>query len=80
MLDFDQSVVWRELEMRQARTNNPRHRQLLQVVINHGRAEVNRDLDALMATLVAEPEYHFCDYLAQIGKLDVPVGDSRSTR
>ena len=59
MLDFDQSVVWRELESRLARTEKPRHRQLLQVVIDHGRAEVNRDLDGLMATLVAEPNYHF---------------------
>jgi len=59
MLDFDQSVVWRELEARRDRTDNTRHRQLLQVVIDHGRAEVNRDLDGLMATLVAEPDYHF---------------------
>jgi hypothetical protein len=32
---------------------------LLSVVIEHGKAEAARSLDRLMATLVAEPQYHF---------------------
>jgi hypothetical protein len=59
MLQFDQSTIWRALEERLARTENPRHRQLLSVVIAHGKAEAARDLDGLMATLVADPQYHF---------------------
>jgi len=59
MLDFDQSVSWKALEERRDRTGSPRQRQLLQVVIDHVKAEVARSLDGLMATLVAEPNYHF---------------------
>jgi hypothetical protein len=59
MLQFDQSTIWHALEQRLARTENPRHRQLLSVVIAHGKAEAARDLDGLMATLVADPQYHF---------------------
>ena len=59
MLTFDQSTIWQALEERLARTQHPRHRQLLSVVIAHGKAEAARDLDGLMATLVADPQYHF---------------------
>jgi len=59
MLDFDQSTIWQALEERLARTERPRHRQLLSVVIEHGKAEAARSLDRLMATLVADPQYHF---------------------
>ena len=59
MLDFDQAVSWKALEERRDRTESPRQRQLLQVVIDHVKAEVARSLDGLMATLVAEPDYHF---------------------
>jgi hypothetical protein len=59
VLQFDQSVCWRELEAYQATRTSPRHKQLLQTVIDHTKAEVNRSLDGLMATLVPEPEYHF---------------------
>jgi len=41
------------------RVLNPRHRRLLQVVIDHAKAEAVGDLDGLMATLVPEPKYHF---------------------
>lgn len=58
MLAFDQAAVWRDLEARRDESKRERHRQLLQVVIDHGRAEVARDLDAVMATLVAEPRFH----------------------
>jgi len=59
MLEFDPAVGWAALEERQARCESARHRQLLQVVIDHVKAEVDRDVDGLMATLVAEPAYHF---------------------
>jgi hypothetical protein len=59
MLDFDPTRSWQALKERQARTESPRHRQLLQEVINHVKAEVYRDIDGLMGTLVAEPSYHF---------------------
>src|ERR671939_653320 len=59
MLDFDPARGWAALEEKCSRTESPRHRQLLQVVIDHVKAEVDRSLDGLMATLVADPQYHF---------------------
>jgi hypothetical protein len=58
-MEFDQSEMWRALEERLARTENPRHRQLLEVVIEHAKAEADRSVDRLMATLVSDPRYHF---------------------
>jgi len=59
MLDFDPRRVWSALEERLERTDNPRQRQMLETVIEHVRAEVDRSLDRLMATLIANPQYHF---------------------
>jgi hypothetical protein len=59
MLQFDQSRIWTDLEARLARTENPRHRKLLETVITHGKAEAELDVDALMATLTPDPQYHF---------------------
>jgi hypothetical protein len=59
MLEFDQSITWRELEARLAKTANPRHRTMIATVIEHGRAEAAADVGRLMATLSADPEYHF---------------------
>ena len=59
MLDFDPTRSWQALEERLERTESPRQRQLLQVVIDHVKAEVARDVDGLMATLVADPKYYF---------------------
>ncbi len=59
MLDFDQTRGWKALEERLAATDNPRHRKLIQTVIDHAKAEAVGDLDGLMDTLVAEPQYHF---------------------
>ena len=33
MMAFDQSLMWQALEARLAETDNPRHRQMLEVVI-----------------------------------------------
>ena len=59
MLAMDQSVTWRQLEERLERTANPRHRKMLQTVIDHAKAESSGDVDGLMATLGADPKYHF---------------------
>lgn len=59
MLDFDQRRGWEALEARLARTQDPRHRRLLETVIEHVQAEVAMSLDRLMGTLVPEPQYHF---------------------
>jgi hypothetical protein len=59
MLEFDQSRIWADLEARLARTENPRHRRLLETVIAHGKAEAALDIEGLMATLVPDPRYHF---------------------
>jgi hypothetical protein len=58
-LKFDQSISWRQLEERLQRTTDPRHRKMLQTVIDHARAETRGDVDGLMATLAEDPQYHF---------------------
>ncbi len=58
-MDFDTSVSWQQLEERLARTTNPRHRVMLQTVIDHAQAESRGDVDGLMATLSDDPQYHF---------------------
>jgi hypothetical protein len=58
-MDMDQSISWRQLEERLARTTNPRHRKMLQTVIDHATAESTGDVEGLMATLVDDPQYHF---------------------
>jgi hypothetical protein len=62
MLDFDRSLGWRALEERLAATRSPRQRKILQTVIDHAKAEAAFDLDALMATLVPDPQYHFWSF------------------
>jgi SnoaL-like domain len=58
-MTFDQSITWRQIEERLARTTNPRHRMMLQTVIDHAIAESSGDVDGLMATLGDDPRYHF---------------------
>ena len=50
---------WLALEERAAQETNPRHKQLLTEVRNHMEHEIKGELDPLMATLTAEPIYHF---------------------
>ena len=59
MLTFDLSITWQELEKRLERTTSPRQRRMLQTVIDHGKAEAAASVDGLMATLCADPQYHF---------------------
>ena len=58
-LQFDPTRTYTDLDPYIAAAVDPRQRRMLSIVRNHAKAEVDRDLDGLMATLVAEPEYHF---------------------
>lgn len=58
-MKFDPHASWGPLRERAANTDNPRHKKLLQEVANHMEAEINGRLEPLMATLTAEPIYHF---------------------
>ncbi len=59
MISIDQSQMWAALEERLARTDDPRQRQMLDAVIEHAKAEADRSVERLMATLVDDPQYHF---------------------
>ena len=59
MSKFDPHASWLPLRERAAATDNPRHRKLLEAVADHMEAEINGRLEPLMATLTAEPVYHF---------------------
>lgn len=59
MVEFDQSITWRALEERLARTANPRHRKMLETVAAHGKAEAAGSVEDLMRTLNDDPQYHF---------------------
>lgn len=58
-LEFDPKLTYTKYDDRLAATDDPRQRHMIEVVRAHSRAEVERSLEGLMATLVAEPEYHF---------------------
>jgi hypothetical protein len=58
MLDFDQTRTWAALEA-MLPTGSSRRDAMLGTVIAHMKAEVRRDIDGLMATLVPAPQYHF---------------------
>ena len=58
-MDFDQTLSWRGLEDKLARTTNERHRMMIQTVIDHAQAESRGDVEGLMATLSDNPQYHF---------------------
>lgn len=58
-VEIDQSEMWAALEARLATTTDPRHRQMIAVVIEHAKAEADRSVERLMATLVDDPQYRF---------------------
>ena len=58
-MTFNPHASWLPLRERAANTENPRHKALLQEVANHMEAEIQGQLEPLMATLTPEPEYHF---------------------
>lgn len=59
MAVIDPSRTWAPLEKRLAATTDERHRAVLEVVIEHMKAEAEPSLDGVMATLSADPDYHF---------------------
>jgi len=56
---IDPSRTWAPLEQRLAVTTDERHRAALEVVIEHMKGEAAPDLEQVMGTLSAEPDYHF---------------------
>lgn len=54
---IDPKKSWAALEERLARETDPTLRRNLEIVITHSKAEARGDLDALMATLSADPAY-----------------------
>lgn len=58
--ELDRFRAVRDVEARIAAETNPRHRHMLEVFRDHLAAEAHADVDAVMATLVAEPRFrHF---------------------
>jgi hypothetical protein len=58
-LEIDPHRSWLALEARAEREPNERHRNLILQVRDHMAHEIRGELDPLMATLIAEPVYHF---------------------
>jgi hypothetical protein len=56
---FEPERTWIAVEERLARETDPRTRALLVQVRDHMKSEIQGDFDALMATLIEEPVYHF---------------------
>ena len=56
---FDPHSSWHALRDRAAETENPLHKRLVQAVADHMEAEIKARFEPLMATLTAEPVYHF---------------------
>ena len=67
MAVIDPTCTWKPVEERLAKTTNPRHRQVLSVVLEHMLAEAAPDMDRLMATLSPNPDYHFWISGADLG-------------
>ncbi len=59
MFDFDTSRTWKPIQEKLNRTTNPRHRVMLQELLNHARGEVEGDLERVMGTLSSNPAYRW---------------------
>ena len=55
---LDPAKTWQKVQERLATETSPRKRQLLENVLAHMKAEAASDVDALMATLAPDPQYH----------------------
>jgi hypothetical protein len=55
---IDPNSGWKAVDERLQRTENPRHRAMLGVLIHHMQSEMVGDLDGMMDGLCAEPKYH----------------------
>lgn len=56
---IDPDVSWRLMEQRLATATDPRHRQILEIVIAHTKHETAADLNGVLGTLSAHPDFHF---------------------
>lgn len=54
---IDQTLTYRDIEAKLARTSNPRHKLMLERLLQHARGEVEEDLDAVLGTLAPNPVY-----------------------
>jgi hypothetical protein len=57
MAAIDQTLTYRDIEAKLAQTINPRHRLMLERLLQHARGEVEEDLEAVLATLSPNPRY-----------------------
>lgn len=57
MFDFDVTRTYKPIEEKLQTTSNPRHRRMLQMLLQHARAEVEGDLESVLATLAPWPVY-----------------------
>ena len=64
---FDPDRSWKPLEARIATERDPRRRQLLAQVRDHMETEIGGKLEALMATLVDDPQYHLWGVGPEVG-------------
>jgi hypothetical protein len=54
---IDQTITYKGVEAKLAATTNPRHRKILEQLLQHSRGEVEEDLDAVLGTLCKDPFY-----------------------
>jgi hypothetical protein len=57
MAIIDQTITYKGVEAKLAATTNPRHRKILEQLLQHSRGEVEEDLDAVLGTLCKDPLY-----------------------
>jgi hypothetical protein len=57
-MKVDPTRTWAAVEAAYAAETNPRHKKLLKEVRDHMKTEVCGEIELLMATLTAEPQYH----------------------
>ena len=58
MAQIDPNLGWKAVDARLQRTENPRHRRMLSVLVGHMKAEMVGDLEGMLAGLVEKPKYH----------------------
>lgn len=71
-MKIDPTRSWAAVADRLAKTDNPRHRHLLQVLLDHLEAEATKDFARLLSTLSDDPQYHF--WIADAGFDSGPKG------
>jgi hypothetical protein len=57
MAIIDQTLTYKDIAEKLARTSNPRHKLMLERLLQHARGEVEEDLEAVLGTLGPNPVY-----------------------